>query len=116
MLRAGGKLVITCPTGRMFATERHFGHIHHPTPEELTGHAGAAGLRLLSLCNWGWPTYRLLKWATNVNSDWALSKFASGAYSYPAKALSTALYWLNYANRSHDARGCQIVALFQKES
>jgi 2-polyprenyl-3-methyl-5-hydroxy-6-metoxy-1,4-benzoquinol methylase len=114
MLNDGGKLLITCPTGQLFATERHFGHVHHPTPQELEAFAAAAGLRVVSMLNWGWPTYRMLKWATNVNSDWALRNFASGKYSYPAKAVSDCLYWVSYLNRSHDDRGCQLIGVFEK--
>src|SRR5579863_6405475 len=39
MVRAGGRLLITCPTGSMYATERHFGHVRHPEAEELVGWA-----------------------------------------------------------------------------
>ena len=35
MIRPGGRLVLTCPAGRMYATEKHFGHVRHPTREEL---------------------------------------------------------------------------------
>jgi SAM-dependent methyltransferase len=114
MVKKGGRLVLTCPTGKMYATERHFGHVRHPTPAELVGYASAVGLRVVSMLNWGWPTYRLLKWATNINADWALRSFGSGRYSSPAKAISSSLYWMNHVNRSDDARGCQLVAVFEK--
>jgi 2-polyprenyl-3-methyl-5-hydroxy-6-metoxy-1,4-benzoquinol methylase len=96
MLSPRGHLVITCPTGHMYATERHF------------------GLRVLSLQNWGWPLYRLLKWATNVDAEWSLKHFADGPYSTGAKVLSNALYWANHANRADDSRGCQLIGLFEK--
>jgi cyclopropane fatty-acyl-phospholipid synthase-like methyltransferase len=114
MVKTGGRLLITCPTGKMYETERHFGHVRHPTAAELVGHANAAGLRVVSTLNWGWPTYRLLKWATNVNADWALRSFGSGRYSHPAKAVSSALYWVNHLNLPDDSRGCQLVATFEK--
>lgn len=114
MLTPQGHLVVTCPTGRMYATERHFGHVHHPTPQELAGLAQASGLRVLSLQNWGWPLYRILKWATNVDAEWSLKHFADGPYSTGAKLVSSALYWANHANRAHDARGCQLIGLFQR--
>ena len=114
MLTDGGTLLVTCPTGKLFATERHFGHVHHPTPAELVEDVQAAGLRVVSLLNWGWPTYLLLKWATNVNAQWALRNFAAGDYSSPAKAVSNGLYWMSFLNRSHDARGCQLIGVFEK--
>jgi 2-polyprenyl-3-methyl-5-hydroxy-6-metoxy-1,4-benzoquinol methylase len=114
MLAPQGHLVVTCPTGRMYATERHFGHVHHPTPQELAGLARASGLRVVSLQNWGWPLYRLFKWATNVDAEWTLKHFADGPYSTGAKLVSNALYWANHANKADDARGCQLVGLFQR--
>ena len=108
MLSPRGRLVLTCPTGRMYPTEEHFGHVRHPTRQELERHASAAGLGVVSLQNWGWPIYKILKWATNVNAEWSLRHFANGPYSTGAKLLSGGLYWANYANRSDDARGCQL--------
>lgn len=114
MVAPGGRLLVTCPTGTMYATERHFGHVRHPKTEELGAWAREAGLDVVSLSNWGWPTYRLMKWATNVNAEWALKRFASGSYGTGAKAISRSLYWLNFLNRQDDARGCQLVGLFRK--
>jgi len=114
MLADRGTLLITCPTGKVFPTERHFGHVHHPTSNELVERAQAAGLRVVSLLNWGWPTYRVLKWVTNINPNWALRNFANGAYSGSAKAVSNGLYWMSYLNRTHDARGCQLIGVFEK--
>jgi 2-polyprenyl-3-methyl-5-hydroxy-6-metoxy-1,4-benzoquinol methylase len=114
MVAPGGRLLVTCPTGTMYATERHFGHVRHPSAEDLNAWAHEAGLEAVSLANWGWPTYRLMKWATNVDAEWALQRFASGSYSRSAKLVSLGLYWLNFLNRRDDARGCQLVGLFQK--
>lgn len=115
MVNPGGRLVLTCPTGKMYPTERHFGHVRHPAAEELGAWARDAGLDIVSIWNWGWPTYRMLKWATNVDAEWALKRFASGSYSLGAKLLSGGLYWLNFLNLHDDARGCQLVAVLRKE-
>jgi 2-polyprenyl-3-methyl-5-hydroxy-6-metoxy-1,4-benzoquinol methylase len=114
MVRPGGRVVITCPTGTVYPTERHFGHVRHPLSGELGTWAAEAGLAPLSLWNWGWPTYRLLKWATNVDAEWALKRFAGGTYTLGAKLISGSLYWLNFLNRHDDARGCQLVGVFRK--
>jgi 2-polyprenyl-3-methyl-5-hydroxy-6-metoxy-1,4-benzoquinol methylase len=114
MVNPGGCLLVTCPAGTMYATERHFGHVRHPSAYDLAAWAESAGLRVDTLWNWGWPTYQLLKWATNVNADWALQNFANGPYSRGAKAVSTGLYWLNYLNRRDDRRGCQLVGVFRR--
>jgi 2-polyprenyl-3-methyl-5-hydroxy-6-metoxy-1,4-benzoquinol methylase len=115
MVAPGGRLVLTCPTGTMYPTERHFGHVRHPGAAELETWAHDAGLEVASLWNWGWPTYRLLKWATNVDAEWALKNFASGSYSVGAKLLSGGLYWLNFLNRHNDPRGCQLLGVFRKK-
>jgi SAM-dependent methyltransferase len=114
MVAPRGRLVVTCPAGTMYATERHFGHVRHPTPQDLAAWANAAGLEVDTLLNWGWPTYAALKWATNLNAEWALKNFANGPYTPSAKAVSNGLYWLNFLNRRNDPRGCQLVALFRR--
>jgi hypothetical protein len=35
MLDSKGYLLITVPTGKIYATERYFGHISHPTQNAL---------------------------------------------------------------------------------
>jgi SAM-dependent methyltransferase len=116
MVAPGGSLLVTCPAGTMYATERHFGHVRHPKVGDLRAWADAAGLEVDTIWNWGWPTYTALKWATNVNAEWALRNFASGAYTASAKAVSTGLYWLNFLNRRNHRRGCQLVALFRRRA
>jgi SAM-dependent methyltransferase len=114
MVSPGGRLLVTCPAGTIYATERRFGHVLHPTAADLAAWAELSGLRVETLWNWGWPTYELVKWATNVNAEWALQNFANGPYSAAAKLVSTTLYWLNFLNRRNDRRGCQLVALFRR--
>jgi SAM-dependent methyltransferase len=114
MVKPGGRLVVTCPAGSVYATERHFGHVRHPSVTDLATWAESAGLRVDTMWNWGFPTYHLLKWATNVNAEWALKNFASGPYSPAAKLVSTGLYWLNFLNRRDDRRGCQLVGVFRR--
>src|SRR6185295_5907898 len=106
MVAPGGHLLVTCPTGRVYQTERHFGHVSHPSVAEMEGHAAAAGLRPVRVENWGWPLYRAMKWATNVDSAWAMKNFASGRYSRSAKLVSDVLYWVNWLNLPTSGAGC----------
>ncbi|MGE5755624.1 MAG: class I SAM-dependent methyltransferase [Planctomycetaceae bacterium] len=115
MLAPGGHLLVTTPTGRMYETERRFGHTTHPTPAEIRDYAAAHGLRVVLLRNWGWPLYQALKWVTNVNPEWALRNFASGSYSPGAKLVSHALYWANFLNLPSAPGGCQLFALLRKK-
>jgi SAM-dependent methyltransferase len=115
MVKPGGWLLVTCPTGPQYETERHFGHVGpHPEHGELETLGTAAGLRLVESRNWGWPLYRAMKWATNVNAQWSLRHFGARAYSTPAKLLSHALYVLNKANVPNHRRGCQLFMLFTR--
>ncbi|MDW8281234.1 MAG: class I SAM-dependent methyltransferase [Myxococcales bacterium] len=116
MLRPGGHLVITCPTGKVYPTDAFFGHTHHPSAAEIEADARAAGLRIVVLHNWGWPMLRLLKEMTNIRPDWALRRFATGRYTVGARLAANLLYGLNLLNRRDSPRGCQLFVLLRRET
>jgi SAM-dependent methyltransferase len=113
MLKPGGFLIVSCPTGFLYATERAFGHTKHPTLGDLRRLAANHGLQVRKLTNWGWPFYRMTKWAANWNTEWSMKNFASGDYGVLAKFTSTFLYYVNFLNL-RGAGGCQLFALMQK--
>jgi 2-polyprenyl-3-methyl-5-hydroxy-6-metoxy-1,4-benzoquinol methylase len=115
MVAPGGHLVVTCPTGRMFQTEKFFGHVSHPNYTELEQHARANGLRIRTFLNWGFPCYVAVKWATNVRPNSSMKAFAGAKYGWFQKTVCSALYWLNFLNFSNSPRGCQIICVFEKE-
>lgn len=92
LVASDGTVVITVPHGRVHATERAVGHLHHPTIQELTQWLGAAGLAIERLECWGWPGYSLMKWVANLNPEAALETFGSGEYSRAMRALNRAAY------------------------
>ena len=53
MVAPGGHLLVTCPAGTMYATERHFGHVRHPKVGDLTAWADAAGLEVDTILELG---------------------------------------------------------------
>ncbi len=114
MVRPGGRLLVTCPTGRLHATERHFGHTSHPSADELRSLAAANDFRIEQMLNWGWPAYRLLKLAVNVRPEFALRKFGAGQYSRLGKILNRLLYLAAFASFRNSRRGCQLVVLMSK--
>ena len=114
MVSHGGHLILTCPTGKIHVTERHFGHVSHPTPRELHGHVAAAGLEVVSMRSWGFPLYTALKYATNLNPEWALKNFANTEYSPAAKLISKALYYVNHLNPRSTPIGCQLFVLARR--
>jgi SAM-dependent methyltransferase len=115
MLGPGGHLVLTCPTGKVHATERHFGHVAHPTPSGLRTMLDDAGFAIDRLENWGFPTYLALKFATNVRPEWALARFGSGAYDARAKAVSHGLYAANFLNLRTSRLGCQLLVVAHRK-
>ena len=115
MVTPGGHLLVTCPTGKIHPTEVHFGHISHPSRQELLELGRANGLRTVRCLNWGWPIYRALKHATNINARWAIEHFAERDYSAASKLLSHALYWLNFLNFD-SPHGVSLFVLFQRKS
>jgi SAM-dependent methyltransferase len=111
----GGHVLVTCPTGRMWPTEKHFGHVRHPHPDDLVDWGKQARLDVVELCSWGFPLYALTKWASNVRPEAALQAFAGNKPYGPAHiAVSTALWLANFANLRTSTRGVQLFALFRK--
>jgi trans-aconitate methyltransferase len=111
----GGHVVITAPTGRVWPTEKHFGHVKHPAPADLQRWAREAGLVVEELWSWGFPTYALTKWAQNVDPARALKHFAGERpYGAPQIAVSTALWVANFVNLRSSPWGVQLFALLRR--
>ncbi|MCU0656292.1 MAG: hypothetical protein MUF64_13890, partial [Polyangiaceae bacterium] len=55
-----------------------------------------------------------MKYATNINPEWALKNFANQAYDLRAKIVSKALYLGNFFNLPSSSSGCQLFALAYK--
>jgi 2-polyprenyl-3-methyl-5-hydroxy-6-metoxy-1,4-benzoquinol methylase len=111
MLSAGGQLIVTCPTGKVHATERHFGHVAHPTARALRTMLTDANLDVLRCESWGFPTYTALKYATNLRAEWAMKNFGTTTYSSGAKLLCHALYAANFLNAKSSPFGSQLFAI-----
>jgi SAM-dependent methyltransferase len=114
MVEPGGHLLLTCPTGKVHATERHWGHTVHPSSSELRRLVQNAGFEVSVLENWGFPFFLAMKYATNVSPEFAMSSFGTGEYSPSAKAVSTALYFANFFNMTTSRLGCQLFALARR--
>jgi 2-polyprenyl-3-methyl-5-hydroxy-6-metoxy-1,4-benzoquinol methylase len=108
MVAPGGHLIITCPTGKVHATDIHFGHTTHPTASELRRFVTEAGLDVVSIDNWGFPFYTALKYATNIFPKWSVNRFATGTYGPVARIVSSVLYYVNFLNVPTSPFGCQL--------
>ena len=114
-LKGGGHAVLTTPTGTVHQTEKHFGHVQHPSPDDLVRWCTEASLDVVDLRVWGFPFYSLTKWATNIRPEAALQRFAGEqAYGMFEKAVSSSLTALNYLNLERSSRGVQLFALVKK--
>lgn len=107
MLSPGGHLILTCPAGKVHATERHFGHVSHPTAARLKEMSDALGFEIISLENWGFPVYTGIKYLMNVRPEWTLKTFGQGRYTARARLISKVVYLLNFLNLSTASGGCQ---------
>ena len=114
MVAPGGYLLVMCPTGKLFATERHFGHVSHPDADELQRLAKDCGLMEERLIQWGFPVYQFLKEVTNVSPEWSIRNFAAGRYGLFKRALNHALYAASFVSFPFRGKGCQLFALFRK--
>ncbi len=114
MVRPGGHLIVTCPTGVIHKTEEAWGHVEHPKPEELASVARENGLDPLTLTNWGFPSYRLLKTLTNIDPERAIDMFGSGSYKKWQRVASRLAYWASSLSLPDSRWGCQVFGLFQR--
>lgn len=105
----GGHVILTCPTGTVWPTERHFGHVRHPTPADVTVWARDAGFVVEELWSWGFPTYALTKWAQNLKPEQTLRHFAGDRpYGVAQIAVSTAVWLANFVNVRSSPWGVQL--------
>jgi SAM-dependent methyltransferase len=114
MVSSGGHLLVSCPTGRLFTTERQFGHVQHPTPQDLEEWGRAAGLRTAERYLWGYPGYLLVKHMVNINPKLSMKQFGSGDYNLPKRLINHGLYLWSFLSWPHETRACQVVWLYQK--
>ncbi|WP_222869601.1 Ubiquinone biosynthesis O-methyltransferase, mitochondrial (plasmid) [Roseobacter fucihabitans] len=113
LVKPGGYLFISCPTGKIFQTERLIGHIYHPKPDDLRRWGTQAGLVSEQTIQWGWPMYLVLKNLTNVNTDYTVKHFGSGAYSPLKVLINKVAYWGTYPS-FQSPWSCQLFWLFKK--
>lgn len=113
--REGGVVVITVPHGRVHATERAVGHLHHPTFDELDSWCSGAGLVIEHCWCWGWPAFAMVKRAGDINPDATMAAFGSGDYSAPKRMLNDAAYLATFAlSMPSNRRGVQTVVVARK--
>lgn len=114
-VKPDGFLILTVPHGRVYPTEREFGHVRHPERGELEVWTREAGLSTVSSAAWGFPAYALLKRLANIRPDVALERLGYGTYSPTAKAVNNVAYWATaVGSLPNSRRGVQTVHLSRR--
>ena len=80
MVAPGGALVVSVLAGKMFATEKTFGHVRHPELGWLRGAVEQSGLVVTDAFRWGYPTYLALKYAVTRWPEMSMREFGQGSY------------------------------------
>jgi SAM-dependent methyltransferase len=116
MLAPAGTLIVTVPNGKVFATERAFGHVRHPTAQTLSSWFDRADLDVIELYRWGWPGYLAFKYAVNLKPSRAL-EVGSGEYSLALRRFNDLAYVAARVTSVRDHRGGpQMVAVGRRRA
>ncbi|MCL5958009.1 MAG: class I SAM-dependent methyltransferase [Chloroflexi bacterium] len=107
-------LLITVPSGKVHAIDRHVGHSRHFHRDELTAAAERLGFGLQRARYWGFPFHTLYKYAINgVAADRVYASFGEQPYGPGRRAISMLLYLLFFANDLVNS-GSQLLLLAER--
>jgi len=101
LLRPGGRLVVTVPSGPMNDFDRAIGHQKHYRPAELTDLLTSAGFRDVRTTAWGFPFHTLFRIALAAvpQTTEQFSDEKIGAVHRIIFRLLDALFYLNIRSR-----------------
>ena len=116
MTKFGGYILVTVPAGPVRVTQKAIGHTKHPSKQDIFDWFVINGkTELIAYANWGWPAYRLVHWAVNLNAKKTIKHFGSQNYGFVAQKVSLFLYlltsWLSFPN---SRLGVQQIILVRK--
>ncbi len=94
----GRWLILTVPTGPVMPLEVGFGHLRHYRMLSLRRAIESHGLRVKHAEAWGFPWMTLFKRAANLSPRSTMAGFGAGAWSWPKRAVGSALTGLFYLN------------------
>jgi len=96
---AARHLLVTVPSGRVYAIDRHVGHFRHFRGEEVNRELARCGFRVIRARHWGMPMHTLYKvLINNINPRAMYETFAEGRYSFGKRAIAEAVYLMFFAN------------------
>lgn len=113
MISKGGHLLLTFPLGKIYPTERHYGHVKHPTVEEIHRYAINHGMHIKEVFYFG-TFYQFVKKLINLDPKRALAEFGTGQYSFLKKMIAHVLYYCSFIN-IQKILSCQAIILLKKE-
>jgi len=115
-LAPGALLVVTVPSGRMSAFDRHIGHRRHYTPELLRSQLSEAGYAVEDVLRAGFPFFNLYHAVVRARGE-ALIEDAGAEGATPsaaAKLAMAAFQGLFRLNLTRSPWGLQLVALARR--
>jgi 2-polyprenyl-3-methyl-5-hydroxy-6-metoxy-1,4-benzoquinol methylase len=110
LLRPGGRLIITVPSGPRTRFDETIGHLRHYTSDSLRALLEGENLRIVRLYHWGFPFHSMFRMALELLPS-ATERFQGERLSVFAVGLSKLLYWLFFLNIRHATLGRQLVAV-----
>lgn len=113
MMAPGCRLVVTVPSGRMSAFDRHIGHLRHYTPELLSEQLAEAGLQVERVLRAGFPFFNLYRAVIRARGDDLIEDVGAGEGrpSAAARAGMTVFDGLFRLNLRSSPWGLQLVAV-----
>lgn len=92
-------LMITVPSGKIHAIDRHIGHLRHFSGQELCRALQDLDFEVLQLRRWGWPFHSFYKYAINGLMPGAIyHSFGEQRYGLGKKLLSQMISIFFYLN------------------
>jgi len=110
--RSGRCLLLSFPTGRMRAFEKHVGHVRNFFPGEVEKHLEGRGFLPLSVAYAGFPFYSPIYREICQLTDAGANAFTRGRYTWKQKAVSEVLLFAFRRLSTQRRWGDQFVGLF----
>ncbi|MCB0343944.1 MAG: class I SAM-dependent methyltransferase [Bdellovibrionales bacterium] len=110
MLRPGGILILSVPSGPVRPIDKMMGHVQH---FRNASPFCCADLKIRKQYRWGFPFFNLYKWAINLRPEAMNAAFAETQYSSWQKLVGSFVFVLFYFNANFG--GEQLFAVLQKD-
>lgn len=108
----GKYILITVPGGAYNSTSKLVGHYRHYSRSEICSKVTAAGFRIVSQREWGFPIHNIYKFLLDALPSQTQKAIGMGRYGLMKKLLSGLIYIAFYANQFD--KGANVIVLAEK--